>query len=154
MENYEIINGDYIMMEVFDNNKIVFKYSSKWKVQDPKVNGENCIKALAKVVDNIPTTITVFEFPEENDLAEIKETIEKNSDGQGWKIKSIEIKEISGNKTIDMVANAEENGIKLELHTFSTLNNGFMYVFELMSFHDSKIAEDEFYEIYNTLEFY
>ena len=141
------------MIEVFDNNKILFKYSSKWKVQDPKVNGDNCLKALAKVVDNIPTTITVFEFVEENDLSQIKETIEKNSDGQGWEINSIEIRSVSGRETIDMVANAEENGIKLELHTLSTLNNGFMYVFELMSFHDSKIAEEEFYEIYDSLEF-
>ena len=99
----------------FDEEGIKFKYLSNWKEQNKEMIGPNCIKALVKVVEGNPSTITVY----------------KNDAG----------------------SNAEEGGKTLENNTSALINDGNMYVFELMHFKEFPYAYNDYLAIMDSIEF-
>ena len=44
----------------FDEEGIKFRYLSNWREQNKEMVAPNCIKALVKVVEGNPSTITVY----------------------------------------------------------------------------------------------
>ena len=68
----------------FDEEGIKFRYLSNWREQNKEMVAPNCIKALVKVVEGNPSTITVYK----NDAGEY--TFEK----EGNKVKYIRATDI------------------------------------------------------------
>lgn len=140
---------------VFNEEGMSFKYLSNWREQKNEINGPNCIKALVKVFDGNPATITVYKNPEDsvNSVEDLKEPMESSFESQGWNIINLEVSALNDIPVMNIVANAEQSGKILELHTVSTLKDNFLYVFELMTFKGSNFAVNDYLAILDSLSF-
>ena len=76
----------------FDEEGIKFKYLSNWKEQNKEMVAPNCIKALVKVVEGNPSTITVYknDAGEVNAVAELEDSFKENFKKQGWNLPLLE----------------------------------------------------------------
>ena len=72
----------------FDEEGIKFRYLSNWKEQNKEMISPNCIKALVKVVEGNPSTITVSknEAGEINAVAQLEDPFKESFESQGWNI--------------------------------------------------------------------
>lgn len=140
---------------VFDENGIKFSYLSNWREQRKDMIGPNCIKALVKVVENNPSTITVYmnEATDVPFVADFKEPLEESFEDQGWKVVESKILNLNDIPVYYIVSNAQEGGKTLENHTSVFLNNKMMYVFELMNFKEFPYAYNDYLSILNSVEF-
>lgn len=129
--------------------------SSNWRMQNNEIQGPNCLFSLLQVQNGVPATLTIYGYEQESKtIEEVKTSIEDNTRTQQWDIISSKIVEINSYEVLDLIALANIDNQQLELHTISTLNNGKLYVFELLSFADDKYASSELRNIFNTLIFF
>ena len=129
--------------------------SSNWRMQNNEIQGPNCVFSLLQVQNGGPATLTIYGYEQESKtIEEVKTSIEDNTRTQQWDIISSKIVEINSYEVLDLIALANIDNQQLELHTISTLNNGKLYVFELLSFADDKYASSELRNIFNTLIFF
>ena len=72
----------------FDDEGIKFRYLSNWKEQNKEMIGPNCIKALVKVVEGNPSTITVYknDAGEATAVAQLEDAFKESFEAQGWSI--------------------------------------------------------------------
>ena len=114
----------------FDEEGIKFRYLSNWKEQNKEMIGPNCIKALVKVVEGNPSTITVYknDAGEAEAVAQIEEAFKESFEAQGWTIVESRILNLNG-----MPVN--------------------MYVFELMHFKEFPYAYNDYLAIMDSIEF-
>ena len=92
----------------FDEEGIKFKYLSNWKEQNKEMIGPNCIKALVKVVEGNPSTITVYknDAGEVNAVAELEESFKENFKKQGWNIVESRILNLNGMPVYNIIAHS------------------------------------------------
>ena len=92
----------------FDEEGIKFKYLSNWKEQNKEMVAPNCIKALVKVVEGNPSTITVYknDAGEVNAVAEIEEPFKENFKKQGWNIVESRILNLNGMPVYNIIAHS------------------------------------------------
>ena len=129
--------------------------SSNWRMQNNEIQGPNCLFSLLQVQNGVPATLTIYGYEQESKtIEEVKTSIEDNTRTQQWDIISSKIVEINSYEVLDLISLANIDNQQLELHTISTLNNGKLYVFELLSFADDKYASSELRNIFNTLIFF
>ncbi|WP_407461420.1 hypothetical protein [Methanobrevibacter sp.] len=156
----------------FDEEGIKFKYLSNWKEQKKEMVAPNCIKALVKVVDGNPSTITVYknDAGEVNAVAELEESFKENFKKQGWNIAESRILNLNGMPVYNIIAHSvigedgkvkeniaelseDEKRITLENYTSALINDGSMYVFELMHFKELPYAFNDYLAIMDSIEF-
>lgn len=139
----------------FNGEGIKFQYLSNWRQQNPAAFGANCILSLVKVMEGNPSTITVSKSDAGGvvAIAGIQESMEKSFEGQGWSILDSKILNLNGHPVLFIVSNAEDGGRVLENKTTFAINNGIMYIFELMHFKEFPHAYDDYLNMLNSLEF-
>ena len=117
--------------------------------------GPNCIKALVKVVEGNPSTITVYknDAGEVQAVAQIEEAFKESFEAQGWNIAESRILNLNGMPVYNIITNAEEGGKTLENNTSALLNDGNLYVFELMHFKEFPYAYNDYLAIMDSIEF-
>ncbi|ADC46583.1 hypothetical protein mru_0732 [Methanobrevibacter ruminantium M1] len=145
-----------IMEEItFNEEGIKFKYLSNWREQAKESVGPNCIKALVKVVEGKPSTITVYknDAGDAKAVAQLEEPFNESFKSQGWNIVKSAILNLNGNPVFNIVSDAQEGDTILENNTSAIINNGKMYVFELMHFKDFPYAYNDYLSIMDSLEF-
>jgi len=139
----------------FNEEGIQFKYLSNWKEQRKDVIGQNCIKALVKVVEGNPSSITVYK----NDagdvefVAQLEDPLKRSFESQGWKIMESRILNLNDVPVYNIISNAEEGNKILENQTTIFLNDGNMYVFELMNFKEFPYAYNDYLAILDSVKF-
>lgn len=140
---------------LFDEEGIKFKYLSNWKEQRKDVIGQNCIKALVKVVEENPSTITVYknEAGDKENVEDLESDMKKGFESQGWTIVDSKVLSLNGNDIFNIISNAQEGGKTLELQVSALLNNGYMYIFELMNFKEFSYAYNDYLAILDSIEF-
>ena len=76
----------------FDEEGIKFRYLSNWREQNKDMVAPNCIKALVKVVEGNPSTITVYknDAGEAEAVAQLEEPFKENFEKQGWNIVALQ----------------------------------------------------------------
>jgi hypothetical protein len=141
--------------KIYQNENISFNYSDIWKEQDPKTRGPSCVKALVKVVNKIPSIITIYNYPEKTDKSttELLKELNNSFTNQGWDIIHSDIGSIDGVNSIEIVANAKMDDRMLQLHTTFIFHKESMYVFELTSCPESTEEIDDYNRIINTIVF-
>ncbi|MBQ2962620.1 hypothetical protein [Methanobrevibacter sp.] len=139
----------------FDEEGIKFRYLSNWKEQNKEMIAPNCIKALVKVVEGNPSTITVYknDAGDVEAVAQLEEPFKENFQKQGWNIVESKILNLNDMPVYHIVASAEEGGKTLENNTSALLNDGNMYVFELMHFKEFPYAYNDYLAIMDSIEF-
>ena len=139
----------------FDEEGIKFRYLSNWKEQNKEMISPNCIKALVKVVEGNPSTITVSknEAGEINAVAQLEDPFKESFESQGWNIVESRILNLNGMPVYNLVSSAEEGGKTLENNTSALINDGNMYVFELMHFKEFPHAYNDYLAIMDSVEF-
>ena len=139
----------------FDEEGIKFKYLSNWREQNKEMISPNCIKALVKVVEGNPSTITVSknEAGDITAVAELEDSFKESFEAQGWNIIESRILNLNGMAVYNIVSNAEEGGKTLENNTSALINDGFMYIFELMYFKEFPYAYNDYLAIMDSIEF-
>ncbi|MCQ2976949.1 MAG: hypothetical protein MJ232_02935 [archaeon] len=140
---------------LFDEEGIKFKYLSNWKEQRKDVIGQNCIKALVKVVEENPSTITIYknEAGNKNNVADLESDMRRSFENQGWTIVDSKVVTLNDNEVFNIISNAQEGGKTLELQVSAFLNNGYMYIFELMNFKEFPYAYNDYLAILDSVEF-
>lgn len=146
-----------VLMEeiLFDEEGIKFKYLSNWKEQRKDIIGQNCIKALVKVVEGNPSSITIYknDAGDNKFVADLEDSMKRNFEFQGWKIIESRILNLNGIPVLNIISNAEEGGKTLELQVTAMLNDGNMYIFELMNFKEFSYAYNDYLAILDSVEF-
>lgn len=139
----------------FDDEGIKFRYLSNWKEQKKEMIGPNCIKALVKVVDDNPSTITVYknDAGEVTAVAQLEDAFKESFEAQGWTIADSKILNLNGMAVFNIITSAEESGKTLENNTSVLINDGNMYVFELMHFKEFPYAYNDYLAIMDSIEF-
>lgn len=139
----------------FDEEGIKFRYLSNWKEQNKEMISPNCIKALVKVVEGNPSTITVSknEAGEINAVAQLEDPFKESFESQGWNIVESRILNLNGMPVYNLVSSAEEGGKTLENNTSVLINDGNMYIFELMHFKEFPYAYNDYLAIMDSIEF-
>ena len=139
----------------FDEEGIKFRYLSNWREQNKEMVAPNCIKALVKVVEGNPSTITVYknDAGEAEAVAQLEEPFKENFEKQGWNIVESRILNLNGMPVYNIITSAEEGGKTLENNTSALLNDGNMYVFELMHFKEFPYAYNDYLAIMDSIEF-
>ena len=139
----------------FDEEGIKFRYLSNWREQNKEMIAPNCIKALVKVVEGNPSTITVYknDAGDVEAVAQLEEPFKENFQKQGWNIVESKILNLNDMHVYHIVASAEEGGKTLENNTSALLNDGNMYVFELMHFKEFPYAYNDYLAIMDSIEF-
>ena len=139
----------------FDEEGIKFRYLSNWKEQNKEMISPNCIKALVKVVEGNPSTITVSknEAGEINAVAQLEDPFKESFESQGWNIVESRILNLNGMPVYNLVSSAEEGGKTLENNTSVLINDGNMYIFELMHFKEFPYAYNDYLAIMDSVEF-
>lgn len=139
----------------FDDEGIKFRYLSNWKEQKKEMIGPNCIKALVKVVDDNPSTITVYknDAGEVTAVAQLEDAFKESFEAQGWTIADSKILNLNGMAVFNIITSAEESGKTLENNTSVLINDGNMYVFELMHFKEFPYAYNDYLAIMDSVEF-
>ena len=147
--------GDSMEEVQFDEEGIRFRYLSNWKEQNKEMIGPNCIKALVKVVEENPSTITVYknDAGEAEAVAQIEEAFKESFEAQGWTIVESRILNLNGMPVYNIITTAEEGGKTLENNTSALINDGNMYVFELMHFKEFPYAYNDYLAIMDSIEF-
>lgn len=140
---------------LFDEEGIKFKYLSNWKKQRKDVIGQNCIKALVKVVEENPSTITIYknEAGNKNNVADLESDMKRSFENQGWTIVDSKVVTLNDNEVFNIISNAQEGGKTLELQVSAFLNNGYMYIFELMNFKEFPYAYNDYLAILDSVKF-
>lgn len=149
------LNGDSMDEIQFDDEGIKFRYLSNWKEQKKEMIGPNCIKALVKVVDDNPSTITVYknDAGEVTAVAQLEDAFKESFEAQGWTIADSKILNLNGMAVFNIITSAEESGKTLENNTSVLINDGNMYVFELMHFKEFPYAYNDYLAIMDSVEF-
>ena len=139
----------------FDEEGIKFRYLSNWKEQNKEMISPNCIKALVKVVEGNPSTITVSknEAGEINAVAQLEDPFKESFESQGWNIVESRILNLNGMPVYNLVSSAEEGGKTLENNTSVLIYDGNMYIFELMHFKEFPYAYNDYLAIMDSIEF-
>lgn len=139
----------------FDEEGIKFRYLSNWREQNKEMIAPNCINALVKVVEGNPSTITVYknDAGDVEAVAQLEEPFKENFEKQGWNIVESRILNLNDMPVYHIVASAEEGGKTLENNTSALLNDGNMYVFELMHFKEFPYAYNDYLAIMDSIEF-
>ena len=139
----------------FNDEGIKFQYLSNWRERNKEAFGPYCILSLVRVMEGNPSTITVSKSDagEVVAIADIQESTERNFEGQGWNIVDSKILNLNGNPVLFIVADAEDSGRVLENKTTFIINDGFIYIFELMHFKKFPYAYDDYLNMLNSLEF-
>lgn len=139
----------------FDEEGIKFRYLSNWKEQNKEMISPNCIKALVKVVEGNPSTITVSknEAGEITAVAQLEDPFKESFESQGWNIVESRILNLNGMPVYNLVSSAEEGGKTLENNTSVLINDGNMYIFELMHFKEFPYAYNDYLAIMDSIEF-
>lgn len=140
---------------LFDSEGIKFKYADNWGEQRKDVIGPDCIKALFKVKDNNPATINVYKKDAGNNefVADLEDSITRNFKTQGWDIVESKILNLNGKAVINVIANVEEGRKILELQITGLINDGNVYIFELMHFKEFPFAYNDYLDVLNSVEF-
>ena len=140
---------------LFDSEGIKFKYTDNWGEQRKDVIGPDCIKALFKVKDNNPATINVYKKDAGNNefVADLEYSITRNFKTQGWDIVESKILNLNGKAVINVIANVEEGKKILELQITGLINDGNVYIFELMHFKEFPFAYNDYLDVLNSVEF-
>lgn len=156
----------------FDEEGIKFKYLSNWREQNKEMVAPNCIKALVKVVEGNPSTITVYKNDAGgvNTVAELEESFKENFKKQSWNIVESRILNLNGMPVYNIIAHSvigedgkvkenieelseDEKRITLENNTSALLNDGSMYVIELMHFKEFPYAYNDYLALMDSIEF-
>ena len=139
----------------FDEEGIKFRYLSNWKEQNKEMISPNCIKALVKVVEGNPSTITVSknEAGEITAVAQLEDPFKESFESQGWHSVESRILNLNGMPVYNPVSSAEEGGKTLENNTSVLINDGNMYIFELMHFKEFPYAYNDYLAIMDSIEF-
>ncbi|AMK14935.1 hypothetical protein [Methanobrevibacter olleyae] len=139
----------------FDEEGIKFKYLSNWKEQRKDMISPNCIKALVKVVEDNPSTITVYKNDASGTeaVAQLEEVFKESFERQGWSITESRILNLNGMPVYNIITTAEEGGRTLENNTSALINDGNIYVFELMHFKEFPYAYNDYLAIMDSIEF-
>ena len=147
--------GDSMEEVQFDEEGIRFRYLSNWKEQNKEMIGPNCIKALVKVVEGNPSTITVYknDAGEDEAVAQIEDAFKESFEAQGWTIVESRILNLNGMPVYNIITTAEEGGKTLENNTSALINDGNMYVFELMHFKEFPYAYNDYLAMMDSVEF-
>ena len=139
----------------FDDEGIKFRYLSNWKEQNKEMIGPNCIKALVKVVEGNPSTITVYknDAGEATAVAQLEDAFKESFEAQGWSIAESRNLTIEEMPVYNIITTIEESGKTLENNTSALINDGNMYVFELMHFKEFPYAYNDYLAIMDSVEF-
>ena len=139
----------------FDEEGIKFRYLSNWKEQKKEMLGPNCIKALVKVVEENPSTITVYknDAGEATAVAQLEDAFKESFEAQGWNIVESRILNLNDMPVYNIISNAEESGKTLENNTSVLINDGNMYIVELMHFKEFPYAYNDYLAIMDSIEF-
>ena len=139
----------------FDEEGIKFRYLSNWKEQKKVMLGPNCIKALVKVVEENPSTITVYknDAGEATAVAQLEDAFKESFEAQGWNIVESRILNLNDMPVYNIISNAEESGKTLENNTSVLINDGNMYIVELMHFKEFPYAYNDYLAIMDSIEF-
>ena len=139
----------------FDEEGIKFRYLSNWKEQKKEMLGPNCIKALVKVVEENPSTITVYknEAGDATAVAQLEDAFKESFEAQGWNIVESRILNLNDMPVYNIISNAEESGKTLENNTSVLINDGDMYIIELMHFKEFPYAYNDYLTLMDSIEF-
>lgn len=143
---------------LFDEEGIKFKYLSNWKEQRKDMISRNCIKALVKVVEGNPSSITVYknDAGDKEFVAQLEEPMKRDFEFQGWKIVESRILNLNGIPVFNIISNAKEGGKTLKLEVTAMIHNKNLYIFELMNFIESPYADNvynDYLAILDSVEF-
>ena len=143
---------------LFDEEGIKFKYLSNWKEQRKDMIGRNCIKALVKVVEGNPSSITVYknDAGDKEFVAQLEEPMKRDFEFQGWKIIESRILNLNGIPVFNIISNAKEGGKTLKLEVTAMIHDKNLYIFELMNFIESPYADNvynDYLAILDSVEF-
>lgn len=150
-----VLKGDSMEEIQFDEEGIKFKYLSNWKEQNKEMLGPNCIKALVKVVEGNPSTISVYknDAGEAQAVAQLEDAFKESFKAQGWNINESRILNLNGMPVYNIVAAAEEGDKTLLNNTSVLINNGNMYIVELMHFKEFPFAYNDYLALMDSIEF-
>ena len=143
------------LSNIYQDENISFNYPSTWEEQDSSTRGDSCIKALGRIENNLPSTITIYAYPEENDksTSELFNELKDSFTNQGMEIVNGELGSIDGVDSIKIVSNAKIESKTLQLHETFLFNDNLMYVFELTSFPEATSEIEDYNDVVNSLIF-
>lgn len=139
----------------YDEEGIRFEYLSNWREQKTDMIGPNCIKALVKIVEGNPSSITVYknDAGEVEAVAQIEEPFQESFKEQGWDVEESRILNLNGMPVYNIVACALEGEKTLVNNTSVLINDGNMYIFELMHFKEFPFAYNDYLAIMDSVKF-
>ena len=125
------------------NEKLSFKYSDKWELDDvPDQSNPDCVATLTYEDGSI---LNVIAFPSQMpSLAEFREIIQLSLLDDGAEIISSEIDEIGEFSAIKIHSKISIPEISFDMYSVVFLEDEFIYIFELRAISD---IVDEFKEI-------
>ena len=130
------------------NEKLTFKYSDKWELEDiPLENNPDCIATLSYEDGSL---LNVIAFPSELQSLDIfKEVVEASLRDDGAEIVSSEIANVNKRPSIQIHSKIKTPEIDFQMFSVIFLEEGYLYIFELRAVSD--IVHD-FMDIVKTFE--
>ena len=90
----------------------------------------------------------------ERDLqCQFEDAFKESFEAQGWSIVESRILNLNGMPVYNIITSADEGGRTLENNTSALINDGNMYVFELMHFKEFPYAYNDYLAIMDSVEF-
>ena len=86
-------------------------------------------------------------------MAQLEEAFKESFEAQGWTIVESRILNLNGMPVYNIITSAEEGGKTLENNTSALINDGNMYVFELMHFKEFPHAYNDYLALMDSIEF-
>lgn len=130
------------------NEKLSFKYSDKWELDEiPDQSNPDCVATLTYVDGSL---LNVIAFPSQMpSLGEFKEVIQSSLLEDDAEIISSEIANIEGKSSIQIHSKITIPEISFDMFTAVFLEDEFIYIFELRTISD---IVSEFMDILKTFE--
>ena len=130
------------------NEKLSFKYSDKWELDDvPNQSNPDCVATLTYLDGSL---LNVIAFPSQMpSLGEFKEIIQSSLLEDDAEIVSSQIANIEGKSSIQIHSKITIPEISFDMFTVVFLEDGFVYIFELRTVSD---IVSEFMDIIKTFK--
>ena len=147
----ELCEGNTKRMDI---GKLIGNLEKEKKKTSAKTSGLSKVTPV-KVVEGNPSTITVYknDAGEAEAVAQLEEAFKESFEAQGWNIAESRILNLNDMPVYNIIASAEEGGKTLENNTSALINDGNMYVFELMHFKEFPYAYNDYLAIMDSIEF-
>ena len=137
-------------MRKFNSGKITFEYPESWEVEKADIlSNPDCIATLSKGSENL---INAVMFPTATNLDDYKIFMEDAISDDGGVILTSDFVSISDKDAIKLLANMDTPEINFDIHTYVFIEEGNIYIFEIITLDTSGESEREFKNMIESFE--